>query len=155
MERGPLVSTSSSLTTYDYVLTVPGAFALNGCLQMLKSSVIPGNHNADNIDPVLADREHMFFPSKTYTSPRALRAFSVTSFGFGQKGAQVVGVNARYVLATISEDEFLAYEKKVSARLRQADARLQEGMCTGKLVILKEEGMFKKSELEHALLNRS
>ncbi|KAK8091785.1 hypothetical protein PG997_002146 [Apiospora hydei] len=78
-----------------------GAFAVNGSLQMLATGLIPGNRNADNIDAELRDRDLLFFPSQTYRQPLGgnIRAFSVTSFGFGQKGAQVIGVHPKYVLA--------------------------------------------------------
>lgn len=121
---------------------------------MLRSGTIPGNRNADNIDAALAARELLFFPSKTYHRPGALKAFSVTSFGFGQKGAQVVGINARYLFATLSEAEYGVYEKKVRARLRKAERKLQEGIYGGSLITLKDEGFHKKEELEYQLLNR-
>lgn len=131
-----------------------GAFALNGCLQMLASGTIPGNRNADNIDSALAPLELLFFPSKTYQNAGGIKAFSVTSFGFGQKGAQVVGVNAKYLFAIISEAEYGAYTKKVMARRRKGERKLQEGVYGGALVGLKEEGIFREGEVERGLLNR-
>lgn len=101
---------------------------------MLATSTIPGNRNADNIDAALAQHAHLFFPSETYRAPGPLKAFSVTSFGFGQKGAQVVGVHPRYLFATLTAAEYAAYRAKVGPRLARADQRLMDGICGGSLV---------------------
>ncbi|KAL2256706.1 hypothetical protein VTK26DRAFT_1254 [Humicola hyalothermophila] len=132
-----------------------GAFAVNSCLQMLASGLIPGNRNADNIDAELADRNLLFFPSQTYQNPTGIKAFSVTSFGFGQKGAQVIGVNAKYLFATLSQDEYEAYRRKVAKREAAADRKLQEGVYGGKFVTLKDKNVYEKRQLEKALLCRA
>ncbi|KAK8022507.1 fatty acid synthase alpha subunit FasA [Apiospora rasikravindrae] len=112
-----------------------GAFAVNGSLQMLATGLIPGNRNADNIDAELRDRDLLFFPSRTYRLPLGgdVKAFSVTSFGFGQKGAQVIGVHAKYVLAAA----FGAAEQRGSTRR-----------------IVKEKSHYADEELEETLLRR-
>ncbi|KAK6086184.1 fatty acid synthase alpha subunit [Seiridium cupressi] len=132
-----------------------GAFAVNGCLQMLNTGLVPGNRNADNIDSELQDRHLLFFPSQTYNMPTGIKAFSVTSFGFGQKGAQVIGVNAKYLFATITEKEYDEYKAKVAARQTQSTRVLQEGIYGGKLVQLKDKSVYEDSKLEETLLNRS
>jgi fatty acid synthase subunit alpha len=131
-----------------------GAFAVNSCLQMFASGLIPGNRNADNIDAALQDRSLLFFPSHTYKNPTGIKAFSVTSFGFGQKGAQVIGVNAKYLFATLSQEEYENYRRKVTKREVAADRALQEGVYGGKLVKLKDKNVYAKAELERALLYR-
>jgi fatty acid synthase subunit alpha len=132
-----------------------GAFAVNSCLQMLATDLIPGNHNADNIDAALRDRSLLFFPSKTYKSPCGVKAFSVTSFGFGQKGAQVIGVNAKYLFATLTQDEYESYRQMVRRREADADRALQRGVYGGKLVTLKDKNVYEDDKLEEALLHRS
>ncbi|KAH6651498.1 hypothetical protein BKA67DRAFT_330604 [Truncatella angustata] len=131
-----------------------GAFAVNGCLQMLNTGLIPGNRNADNIDSELQSRDLLFFPSQTYNMPTGIKAFSVTSFGFGQKGAQVIGVNAKYLFATITEKEYEAYKSKVVARQARATRVLQEAIYGGKLVQLKDKSVYEDDKLEETLLNR-
>ncbi|KAI4595314.1 3-oxoacyl-[acyl-carrier-protein] synthase [Pestalotiopsis sp. 9143b] len=131
-----------------------GAFAVNGCLQMLNTGLIPGNRNADNIDADLQSRDLLFFPSQTYRQPAGLKAFSVTSFGFGQKGAQVIGVHAKYLFATIPEKQYEAYRTKVAARQAQATRFLQEAIYGGRLVQLKDKSVYEDSMLEETLLNR-
>lgn len=132
-----------------------GAFALNGCLQMLNSGLIPGNRNADNIDAALASRNLLFFPSETFAMAGGVKAFSVTSFGFGQKGAQVIGVHAKYVFASISEEQYEVYRKKVAVRRRKAERKLHDGLYGGKLVVLKDTGIFGEGGVEKGLLNRN
>jgi fatty acid synthase subunit alpha, fungi type len=121
---------------------------------MLSTGLVPGNRNADNIDAGLADREHLFFPSSTYAAPEGIRAFSVTSFGFGQKGAQVVGVHPKYLFAALEKDQYQTYASKVVGRRRQADRALQEGIYGGRLVQLKDKSVYEDKDLESALLNR-
>ncbi|KAL1836123.1 hypothetical protein VTJ49DRAFT_5548 [Mycothermus thermophilus] len=129
-----------------------GAFAMNSCLQMVATGLIPGNRNADDIDEELKSRELLFFPSRTYRSPMGVKAFSVTSFGFGQKGAQVIGVNPKYLFATLSQAEYEAYRAKVLEREASADKALQEGIYGGKFVRVKDQNVYEKSKLETAML---
>ncbi|RLL99565.1 hypothetical protein CFD26_107172 [Aspergillus turcosus] len=95
------------------------AWMLNGCLQTLTSGVIPGQRNADNIDERLRERQSLFYPSRTLYK-RGLKAFSVTSFGFGQKGAQAIGVHPRYMFAAATEQEYHDYCVRVRERQRRA-----------------------------------
>lgn len=95
------------------------AWMVNGCFQALNMGTIPGQRNADNIDVRLRARQDLFFPSKTIRKT-GLKAFSVTSFGFGQKGAQAFGVHPRYVFAAATEEEYLAYCVKVQNRQKKA-----------------------------------
>ena len=121
---------------------------------MLNTGLVPGNRNADNIDPALADRDLLFFPSATYAAADGIKAFSVTSFGFGQKGAQVVGVHPRYLFAALERREYEAYRGKVAERRRKADRSLQEGVYGGKLVQLKEKSIYEDKDLEDYILNK-
>jgi fatty acid synthase subunit alpha len=131
-----------------------GAFAVNSCLQMVATGLVPGNRNADDIDAALEGHDLLFFPSRTYRSPVGVKAFSVTSFGFGQKGAQVIGVNPRYLFATLSRAEYEGYRGKVVEREVAADRALQEGIYGGKLVQVKDNNLYEKAGLEKAMLYR-
>lgn len=121
---------------------------------MLNTGLIPGNRNADNIDADLQSRDLLFFPSQTYSTPTGIKAFSVTSFGFGQKGAQVIGVHPKYLFATVTEKQYEAYKLKVAARQTQATRFLQEAIYGGKLVQLKDKSVYEDNVLEETLLNR-
>ncbi|KAK7960616.1 hypothetical protein PG988_011830 [Apiospora saccharicola] len=138
-----------------------GAFAVNGSLQMLATGLVPGNRNADNIDAELRDRDLLFFPSETYRQPLGdIKAFSVTSFGFGQKGAQVIGVHAKYVLAAAFgaaelRGEYEAYCRRVAERMAGASRRLQDAVYGGVgLVQVKEKSHYRDEDLEETLLRR-
>jgi fatty acid synthase subunit alpha, fungi type len=61
-----------------------GAWMFNGCLQVLNSGLVPGNRNADNVDQVMEKFDHIVYPSRSLQTD-GIKAFSVTSFGFGQK----------------------------------------------------------------------
>ncbi|KAF2031174.1 fatty acid synthase alpha subunit reductase, partial [Setomelanomma holmii] len=135
-------------------LAAAGGFALNGCIQSLASRTIPGNRNADNIDPELQSRDLLFFPSETYKVREEVKAFSVTSFGFGQKGAQVIGVHPRYLFANVGAEEYERYRARVERRLARADQGLQRGIYGGNLVNVKEENVYGSKDMEKALLER-
>ncbi|PNY24048.1 Acyl transferase/acyl hydrolase/lysophospholipase, partial [Tolypocladium capitatum] len=128
-----------------------GAWAVNGALQAMHSGIIPGNRNADDIDPHLAGFDHLLLANENIVvRPDDIKAFSVTSFGFGQKGAQVIVVHPRYLYAAVSEPEYCAYRAKQISRARIASRELDRG--------LHGEGMFKAKEAppyvgdEHAFL---
>ncbi len=94
---------------------------LNGCLQVLNTGLVPGNRNADNVDQALEQYDYIAYPSHSLQTD-GVKAFSVTSFGFGQKGAQAIGVHPRYLFATLDEAAFDAYRAKVRRARRRPTA---------------------------------
>ncbi|KAL8642495.1 MAG: hypothetical protein Q9228_000813 [Teloschistes exilis] len=92
---------------------------LNGCLQAMNTSVVPGNRNADNVDKFLQRYDHLVYPTQPIHD-KEIKAFLVTSFGFGQKGGQVVGVAPKYLFATVGKAKFESYAARVWARTRSA-----------------------------------
>lgn len=130
-----------------------GAWMVNGCLQMLNTDTIPGNPNADNIDPRLRENEGLMFPGRTIRAD--MKACSVTAFGFGQKGAQALLVHPRYLFATISKAEFHEYSAKRDRRWRRACSYLNEGMIRGTMVsaMLKEVPPYDASHRSDTLLD--
>ena len=117
---------------------------------MLASGTVPGNRNADNIDSGLAASDRLFFPNRTLQT-QGIKAFSVTAFGFGQKGAQVIGVHPRYLFATISEQEYDQYRQRVNERMEKARRYFQEGICGNSLVRLKEKSPYDDHQTEKVL----
>ena len=109
------------------------AFMLNGCLQALSTGMIPGNRNADNVDVALSAYPHLVFPTRPIQT-RALRAFSLTSFGFGQKGGQIVGVHPRYLFATLDHASYTSYCARTSARVRIANQAYLRAMISNRIV---------------------
>lgn len=129
-----------------------GAWMLNGGLQMLQSGLVPGNRNADNVDSYLEQFDYIAFPNKSIQT-EGVKAFSVFSFGFGQKGAQAVVVHPNYVLATLEEDVFEDYKKKVVRRQRNANAAFNKGMLQNRLFVAKDKAPFEGKEELSAMLN--
>lgn len=83
-----------------------------------------------------------------------MRTFSVTSFGFRQKGAQVVGVHPRYFFAQMGEDEYRQYIQKVTTRMANADQAFQRGLYGAQMIRLTEKNIYEDDGMEEALLRR-
>ncbi|KAL7270275.1 3-oxoacyl-[acyl-carrier-protein] synthase [Rhizina undulata] len=96
-----------------------GAWMMNGALQVLNTGLVPGNRNADNVDAALEKFDHIVYPSRSIQTD-GIKAFSVTSFGFGQKGAQAIGVHSKYLFATLDETAYNRYKEKVEKRYKKA-----------------------------------
>ncbi|KAK2484350.1 hypothetical protein H9L39_02330 [Fusarium oxysporum f. sp. albedinis] len=130
-----------------------GAWMINGALQALNSGLIPGNRNADDIAPELKEKEFLFFPHHSIQT-NGLRACSITSFGFGQKGAQAIIVHPRCLYATFSgAEEFQKYRCRLHARQRQATRFFQKGMATQALFVAKEKPPYTEQQESRVLLN--
>lgn len=115
-----------------------GAWMMNGCLQVLNSGLVPGNRNADNIDEAFEKFAHVTFPN-TSIQTDGIKAFSVTSFGFGQKGAQSIGVHPKYLFATLDKDTYHKYQDRVLERKNKALASFQSGMVMNQLFVPKDQ----------------
>lgn len=109
-----------------------GAWMLNGGLQILQSGIVPGNKNADNVDSVLRRFEHLIYPAQSIITS-GVKAFLLTSFGFGQKGGLMLGVAPRYVFAAIDRPRYEAYRVKCTSRMAVANRTFIEGLCTNSL----------------------
>ena len=113
-----------------------GAWMMNGCLQILNSGLVPGNRNADNVDKVMEKFDYIVYPSRAIQTD-GVKAFSVTSFGFGQKGAQAIGIHPRYLFATLDQAQFQTYKQKVEARQKRAYRYFHNGMITNTMFVSK------------------
>ena len=118
-----------------------GAWMFNGGLQILNSGIVPGNRNADNIDQELEKFEYLLFPSKSIKTD-GVKAVSVTSFGFGQKGAQAIAINADYLYAVLSKDEYESYAKKFNERHNKAYSHYHKAFVTNTLFKSKEHAPY-------------
>jgi fatty acid synthase subunit alpha, fungi type len=119
---------------------------------MMAGGTVPGNKNADNIDESLAASDFLLFPNRTIETAE-IKAFSVTSFGFGQKGAQVIGVHPKYLYATISEAEYSVYGDKLRRRRQVANRYFQDAFYGNKIVAVKSQSPYADSEMEAFLIN--
>ena len=118
-----------------------GAWMFNGCLQVLNSGLVPGNRNADNVDKVMEKFDYIVYPSKSIQTD-GVKAFSVTSFGFGQKGAQAIGIHPKYLFATLDQSQFQTYKQKVQARQKRAYRHFHNGLITNTLFVAKNDSPY-------------
>ncbi|KAJ1762866.1 fatty acid synthase alpha subunit Lsd1, partial [Coemansia sp. RSA 1591] len=88
---------------------------LNGILQSLRTGLIPGNRNADNIAAELKQYEYPLYLSQTVQTT-GIKAALLTSFGFGQVGGELLVLHPDYVLATLERSILEEYNKKLKVR---------------------------------------
>ncbi|KAH6671833.1 fatty acid synthase-like protein [Halenospora varia] len=129
-----------------------GAWMFNGCLQVLNSGLVPGNRNADNVDQVMEQFDYIVYPSKSIQTD-GVKAFSVTSFGFGQKGAQAIGIHPKYLFATLDEATYAAYSAKVEARQKKAYRYFHNGLITNTLFVAKNNSPYSDDQQGAVFLN--
>ena len=129
-----------------------GAFMFNGCLQVLNSGLVPGNRNADNVDQVMEKFDYIVYPSRSLQTD-GIKAFSVTSFGFGQKGAQAIGIHPKYLFATLDQAQYKAYSQKVHARQKRAYRFFHNGLISNALFVAKSEAPYQANDESRILLN--
>ncbi|GAB7339607.1 hypothetical protein MBLNU457_6205t1 [Dothideomycetes sp. NU457] len=129
-----------------------GAWMFNGCLQVLNSGLVPGNRNADNVDQVLEKFEHIVFPSRSIQTD-GVNAFSVTSFGFGQKGAQAIGIHPKYLFATLDHAQYQTYKQKVESRQKKAYRYFHDGLINNTMFRAKSKSPYEDSQQASVFLN--
>jgi fatty acid synthase subunit alpha len=129
------------------------AWMLNGALQIMDSGMIPGNRNADNIDNALEKFDHIAFPSETIPTSKDVKAFIVSSFGFGQKGAQAIGVHPKYVFAAAGKQAYETYREKVRRRQDKAYHHFHKSMMTNTMFRAKDEPPYPKDMETEFLTN--
>jgi fatty acid synthase subunit alpha, fungi type len=129
-----------------------GAWMLNGCLQVLETGIVPGNRNADNVAEEMEKFDLIVYPSRSLQTD-GVKAFSVTSFGFGQKGAQVIGVHPKYLFATLDEQTYADYCAKVESRQKKTYRFFHNGMINNTLFVAKNKAPYTDEQLSAVLLN--
>ncbi|RKU48977.1 3-oxoacyl-[acyl-carrier-protein] synthase [Coniochaeta pulveracea] len=129
-----------------------GAWMLNGCLQVLNTGLVPGNRNADNVDQVMEKFDYIVYPNRTLQTD-GIKAFTLTSFGFGQKGAQAIGIHPKYLYAVLDEAEYGAYCNKVEARQKKAYRYFHNGLINNTLFVAKDKSPYSDEQLSKVLLN--
>ena len=129
-----------------------GAWMFNGCLQVLNSGLVPGNRNADNVDKVMEKFDYIVYPSRSIQTD-GVKAFSVTSFGFGQKGAQAIGIHPKYLFATLDQAQFQTYKQKVQARQKRAYRYFHNGMITNTMFVAKTHSPYADEQQSKVFLD--
>ncbi|KAJ1720115.1 fatty acid synthase alpha subunit Lsd1, partial [Coemansia erecta] len=90
-------------------------YMLNGILQSMRTGLIPGNRNADNIDADFREYEYLLYLSKSVQTP-GIKAALLTSFGFGQVGGELLIVHPDYLFAAAGTNAIDAYNIKLKDR---------------------------------------
>ncbi|KAI9721035.1 MAG: hypothetical protein M1812_002515 [Candelaria pacifica] len=129
-----------------------GAWMFNGCLQVLDSGLVPGNRNADNVDKVMEKFDYIVYPNHSIQTD-GVKAFSVTSFGFGQKGAQAIGIHPKYLYATLDHTQYQTYKMKVEARQKKAYRFFHNGLITNTLFVAKTHSPYEDVQQSKVFLN--
>ena len=128
------------------------AFMLNGCLQALDTGLIPGNRNADNVDPLLSAFPHLTFPTRSIQT-KSLNAFSMTTFGFGQKGGQLIGIHPRYLYGTMDSACYESYAARVTSRTRLCNRDYLYAMLENRIIACKTAPPYSPADQDTVLLN--
>ncbi|KAJ2157084.1 fatty acid synthase alpha subunit Lsd1 [Coemansia sp. RSA 552] len=103
------------------------AFMLNGVLQSLRTGIIPGNRNADNIGQDLQHCDHLLYLSQAiHTS--GIKAGLLKSFGFGQVGGEMLVIHPDYILATLSQEQLEVYNQKLQKSVAKGDRYFQDAL---------------------------
>ncbi|KAJ2742157.1 fatty acid synthase alpha subunit Lsd1 [Coemansia sp. BCRC 34301] len=91
---------------------------LNGVIQSLRTGLIPGNRNADNIGEELEAFDYVLYLSKSVQTS-GIKAGLLKSFGFGQVGGELLVVHPDYLFATLTQEQLNRY----NAKLKKRDAK--------------------------------
>lgn len=126
---------------------------LNGCIQAMHDRKIPGNRNADNIDSELQKYEYLVFPNKTLDRSEDVKAFLLNSFGFGQKGAMALGVNPKYLFATLKQHDYQLYAAKRRIREKKAVRQYHEAMHCNSIFRAKKHAPYSQEDETATLLD--
>ncbi|KAL9121605.1 MAG: hypothetical protein Q9187_001832 [Circinaria calcarea] len=129
-----------------------GAWMFNGCLQVMNTGLVPGNRNADNVDKVMEKFDYIVYPSRSIQTD-GVKAFSVTSFGFGQKGTQAIGIHPKYLFATLDQSRYQTYRTKVQARQKRAYRYFHNGLITNTLFVAKTHSPYADAQQSQVFLN--
>ncbi|KIA75624.1 fatty acid synthase alpha [Aspergillus ustus] len=130
------------------------SWMLNGCLQVLDSGLVPGNRNADDIDPALKAFDHLCFATRSVQTS-GVKAFLLNSCGFGQKEAQMVGVHPRYFFALQTPQEFQEYQVQMKQRVGRAERAYIRAVMANQIVRVQSHPPFEPAEMHSILLNPS
>ena len=131
------------------------AWMLNGLLQVMMTGLVPGNRNADDIEPELAQNFHLVFPNHSIQTD-GIDATLLKSFGFGQAGAEVLLIHPKFLFAAIGDNEPLM--RKYRAQLAEREARSfhhQQEILAGRTTVVrvKDSPPYSKTHEESVYLD--
>ncbi|KAJ2494684.1 fatty acid synthase alpha subunit Lsd1 [Coemansia sp. RSA 2052] len=103
------------------------SFMLNGVIQSLRTGLIPGNRNADNIGEELEAFDYALYLSKSIQTS-GIKAGLIKSFGFGQVGGELLVVHPDYLLATLTQEQLAKYNVELEKRDVKASRYWQDAL---------------------------
>ncbi|CBQ73371.1 related to fatty acid synthase, beta and alpha chains [Sporisorium reilianum SRZ2] len=128
------------------------AWALNGVMQSLHTSIVCGNRNADDISPELQKFDMLLYNSTSiHRTPHHVNAAAVSSFGFGQVGGIILVLHAAHILGRLSPQVFDEYVARRKARQHQTYTRMHSALTKQDLVRIKDNRPW-PAELEDQVL---
>eukprot|EP00403_Amphidinium_massartii_P037865 CAMPEP_0178444832 /NCGR_PEP_ID=MMETSP0689_2-20121128/39770_1 /TAXON_ID=160604 /ORGANISM="Amphidinium massartii, Strain CS-259" /LENGTH=1181 /DNA_ID=CAMNT_0020069195 /DNA_START=184 /DNA_END=3731 /DNA_ORIENTATION=+ len=101
------------------------SWQMNGVMQAMMESVVPGNRNLDCVDSALQVYDHIFYTNETIHGQR-INAAVVNSFGFGQAGGQCLLIHPDYFLSTVEDAAYERYEQLHTERVARAFKHRQD-----------------------------
>ncbi|KAJ2800643.1 fatty acid synthase alpha subunit Lsd1, partial [Coemansia furcata] len=101
------------------------SFMLNGVIQSLRTGLIPGNRNADNINKDLEAFDYALYLSKSIQTS-GIKAGLIKAFGFGQVGGELLVVHPDYILATLAKEQLDKYNVKLQERSAKSERYWQD-----------------------------
>ena len=114
------------------------AWMMNGLIQSMLTGIVPGNRNADNIDPKLRDCGHIVFLNRSLHT-YGYKAGLLKSFGFGQVGGEVLVIHPNFVLGQLDDAALKAYAEKRASRQNAAYRHWQNAITSkAKFVSVKD-----------------
>ncbi len=115
------------------------AWALNGVMQSLHTSIVCGNRNADDNSPELQKFDMLLYNSTSiHRTPQHVNAAAVSSFGFGQVGGIILVLHAAHILGRLSPKVYEEYIQARKARQHQTYTRMHSALTKEDLVRIKE-----------------
>ncbi|ORY03898.1 hypothetical protein K493DRAFT_311577 [Basidiobolus meristosporus CBS 931.73] len=128
------------------------AWMLNGVLQYIETGIVPGNRNADNIDPYLRQFTHLYFPNKSVHT-RGIKAGLLKSFGFGQVGGEILVIHPDYVFGAIEEKTFEEYKALMDQRQNKVYRYFHETFTGDSFVKVKNSPPYTEEQESKVYLN--
>ncbi|KAJ2390046.1 fatty acid synthase alpha subunit Lsd1 [Coemansia sp. RSA 2611] len=101
------------------------SFMLNSVIQSLRTGLIPGNRNADNIAKELEAFDYALYLSKSIQTT-GIKAGLLKAFGFGQVGGELLIVHPDYLLATLTKEQLDEYNVKLRKRSIKSERYWQD-----------------------------
>ncbi|KAJ2840336.1 fatty acid synthase alpha subunit Lsd1 [Coemansia sp. 'formosensis'] len=103
------------------------SFMVNGALQTMRTGLIPGNRNADNIGKELEAYDYALYLSKSIQTT-GIKSCLLKSFGFGQVGGELLLVHSDHLFATLTQEQLEKYNVRLQRREPKAHRYLQDAL---------------------------